>query len=73
MTRLIPLKDVLSIGDGNAILITNNQSIDKDKDSVLAQGESEELNYRIAREVLDQPLKKGYRMFVLKEKEHSDY
>jgi len=71
MTRLIPLQDVLAIGESNAILITNNQSIDISKDSILAQSESEEVKYRIVAEVLDQPLKKGYRMFILKE--DSDY
>jgi len=40
-------------------------------DSILAQSESEEVKYRIVAEVLDQPLKKGYRMFILKE--DSDY
>lgn len=68
MTRLIPLQDVLVIGStDHALLVTNNQSIELGKDSILAQSESEEKKYFILSEVVDQPLKKGYRMFVLYE------
>lgn len=67
MTRLIPLQDVLQVGTECAILITNNQSINIEKDCILAQSESEEKRYRIDSEVVNQPLKKGFRMFILSE------
>lgn len=69
MTRLIPLQDVIAINDTDAaILITNNQTIDPSKDNIIAQGVSVEQAYSIYSEVQDQPLEKGFRMFILKEK-----